>query len=431
MAGFGKLLARNRNYRNLWLGQVVSEIGDHFNTIAVFSLVLQNTNSGFAVSGVMLARAIPMLLAGPLAGVSLDRFDRRKLMLWSDLFRAAIAILFMFAIPADRTWLVYLLSALLMGASPFFTSGRSAILPAIVTQEELHTANTMTQTTQWTTTAIGSFLGGTSAALYGYEAAFFLNALSFLFSAWSVSQLCGEFTTRREVSLQETKVMKPWHEYVEGLRYIRSIPLVFALMMVGVGWAGGGGAAQVLFSLFGERVFHRGAAGIGELWGVAGLGLVVGGFFGHRIMARLSYTAYKRTIAIVYLLHGAAYVLFSLMTSYGWALFFLALSRAAVAVSSVLNMTLLLRHTSDEYRGRVFATLETLVWGVMMLSMTGAGLASDRVETRWIGVGSGLLSSLTAFYWMWANATDRLPEPSISKHTIEEADVEVHGEPTA
>ena len=130
--------------------------------------------------------------------------------------------------------------------------------------------------------------------------------------------------------------MKPWHEYVEGLRYIRSIPLVFALMMVGVGWAGGGGAAQVLFSLFGERVFHRGAAGIGELWGVAGLGLVVGGFFGHRIMARLSYTAYKRTIAIVYLLHGAAYVLFSLMTSYGWALFFLALSRAAVAVSSWL-----------------------------------------------------------------------------------------------
>ena len=431
MAGFGKLLARNRNYRNLWLGQVVSEIGDHFNTIAVFSLVLQNTNSGFAVSGVMLARAIPMLLAGPLAGVSLDRFDRRKLMLASDLFRAAIAILFMLAISADRTWLVYLLSALLMGASPFFTSGRSAILPAIVNQEELHTANTMTQTTQWTTTAIGSFLGGTSAALYGFEAAFFLNALSFLFSAWSVSQLRGEFTARREVSLNETKVMKPWHEYVEGLRYIRSIPLVFALMMVGVGWAGGGGAAQVLFSLFGERVFHRGAAGIGELWGVAGLGLVVGGIVAHRIMPRLSFAAYKRTVAIVYILHGASYVLFSLMTSYGWALFFLALSRAAVAISSVLNMTLLLRHTSDEYRGRVFATLETLVWGVMMLSMTGAGLASDRVDTRWIGVASGVLSSLTAFYWMWANATDRLPEPSTPEHTMEEGDVEVHGEPTA
>ena len=431
MAGFTQLLRQNPNYRNLWFGQVVSEVGDHFNTIAVFSLVLHNTNSGFAVSGVMLARAIPMLLAGPLAGVALDRLDRRKLMLWSDLFRAAISILFMLAIPAGRTWLVYLLSALLMGASPFFTSGRTSILPAIASKQELHTANTMTQTTQWTTTAIGSFLGGASAAAYGYEAAFFLNALSFLFSAWSVSLLNGEFTARREQSLNETKVMKPWNEYVEGLRYIGSIPLVFGLMMVGVGWASGGGAAQVLFSLFGERVFQRGPAGIGELWGVAGLGLVIGGFFAHRIMPRLSFAAYKRTIALAYLLHGGCYVIFSLMTNYGWALFFLSMSRAAVAFSSVMNMTLLLRHVSNEYRGRVFATLETLVWAVMMLSMTGAGLASDRIDTRWIGVASGALSSCTAFYWIWANATDRLPEPSLPPHAVEVEDLEVHGDPAA
>ncbi len=431
MAGFGRLLRHNHNYRNLWMGQVVSEVGDHFNTIAVFSLVLHNTNSGFAVSGVMLARAIPMLLAGPIAGVSLDRFDRRKLMLASDLFRAAIAIFFMLAIPASRTWLVYILSALLMGASPFFTSGRAAILPSIASKDELHTANTMTQTTQWTTTAVGSFLGGASAAAYGYETAFFLNALSFLFSAWSISRLRGHFTVRREVSLNETKVMKPWHEYTQGLRYIRSIPLVFGLMMVGVGWASGGGAAQVLFSLFGERVFHRGPAGIGELWGVAGLGLVFGGFFAHRLMPRLNFAGYKRTITIAYLFHGGCYVIFSLMTHYGWALFFLALSRAAVAFSSVMNMTMLLRHVSDEFRGRVFATLETLVWAVMMLSMTGAGLASDRVDTRWIGVASGVLSSCTAFYWMWANATNRLPEPSLPPHTIEVEDLEVHGEPAA
>jgi MFS family permease len=431
MAGFTQLLRQNPNYRNLWFGQVVSEVGDHFNTIAVFSLVLHNTNSGFAVSGVMLARAIPMLLAGPLAGVALDRLDRRKLMLWSDLFRAAISILFMLAIPTGRTWLVYLLSALLMGASPFFTSGRTSILPAIASKQELHTANTMTQTTQWTTTAVGSFLGGASAAAYGYEAAFFLNAVSFLFSAWSVSLLKGEFTARREHSLNETKVMKPWKEYVEGLRYIASIPLVFGIMMVGVGWASGGGAAQVLFSLFGERVFQRGPAGIGELWGVAGLGLVIGGFCAHRLMPRLSFAAYKRTIALAYLFHGGCYIVFSLMTSYGWALFFLSMSRAAVAFSSVMNMTLLLRHVTDEYRGRVFATLETLVWAVMMLSMTGAGLASDRIDTRWIGVASGALSSCTAFYWIWANATNRLPEPILPPHAIAVEDLEVHGEPAA
>jgi hypothetical protein len=67
----------------------------------------------------------------------------------------------------------------------------------------------------------------------------------------------------------------------------------------------------------------------------------------------------------------------------------------------------------------------------MMLSMTGAGLASDRVDTRWIGVVSGALSSCTAFYWIWANATHRLPEPSLPPHAVEVEDVEVHGEPAA
>ena len=166
MAGFGALLKNNTNYRSTWMGQVVSEVGDHFNTIAVFSLILQQTNSGLAVSGVMLARAIPMLLAGPLAGVSLDRFDRRQIMIASDLVRGVIAMLFVLGIPAGRSWLIYLLSALLMAASPFFTSGRASILPSITTKDELHTANSMTQLTQWTTTAMGSFLGGASAAAF-------------------------------------------------------------------------------------------------------------------------------------------------------------------------------------------------------------------------------------------------------------------------
>ena len=97
---FPGLLQRNRNYRYTWLGQIVSEIGDHFNTIAVFSLVLERTGSGLVVSGIMLARAVPMILAGPIAGVLLDRMDRKQIMLWSDLARAIVAVLFVFAVGA-------------------------------------------------------------------------------------------------------------------------------------------------------------------------------------------------------------------------------------------------------------------------------------------------------------------------------------------
>src|SRR5512133_1903074 len=91
MNAFINLLRHNHNYRNTWIGQVVSEIGDHFNNIAVFSLALANTKSGLVVSGVMLSRAVPAVLAGPLAGVILDRLDRKRVMIASDLIRALVA----------------------------------------------------------------------------------------------------------------------------------------------------------------------------------------------------------------------------------------------------------------------------------------------------------------------------------------------------
>src|SRR6185369_6115895 len=73
------------------------------------------------------------------------------------------------------------------------------------------------------------------------------------------------------------------HEYLDGLRYIRSVPLIVGIGMISVGWAVGGGAAQILFALFGGQVFHRGAAGIGNIWGFAGLGLLIGGAVGHMV----------------------------------------------------------------------------------------------------------------------------------------------------
>lgn len=430
MAGFVQLLRNNRNYRWTWFGQVVSEVGDHFNNIAVFSLALSNTKSGIVVSAVMLSRAVAMLGAGPLAGVVLDRLDRRRVMILSDLTRALIAAAFMFAIPRDSTWLLYPLSALLMFASPFFTSGRQAILPSIATSEELHTANALTQTTQWTSLALGALFAGIAVDQFGYEWAFLLNASSFVFSAFCIWRLRVPSIIRAaHESLTEVDWMRTWRDYRQGLRYMRSIPLLSAIAMIHVGWATGGGAAQILFGLFGEVVFNMGSRGIGTIWGCAGIGLVGGGVFAHWLGPKLSYAAYKRTVTICYVLHGLTYVLFSQMANFAAALVFIALSRATVAVSSVLNMTHLLRHVDNAYRGRVFATLETLTWGVMMLSMTAAGAASEKYGPRTIGAIAGCLSSTTALFWAYADLRGMLPEPAA---VGPEADaVEVHGEPTA
>jgi MFS family permease len=426
---FRQLLRQNRNYRYTWIGQVVSEIGDHFNNIAVFSLAMETTHSGLVVSGVMLSRAVPAVMAGPLAGVILDRFDRKRIMIASDLIRGVVALAFVLTVHHHQTSLLYGLSALLMFASPFFTSGRTSILPTITSREELHTANSLTQTTQWTTMTIGTLVAGLSAASLGYQWAFVLNSLSFFASAACIWQLRGaeSFRAKRE-ALTEEQVVRPWHEYKEGLRYMRSSPLILGIALIGVGWASGGGAAQILFTLFGDQVFNRGPAGIGIVWSAAGVGLLVGGAVGHAMGRRISFRDYKRTIVIGYVIHGGAYVLFSQMRNFAAALFFIALSRAAVAVCSVLNVSQLLRRVPDEFRGRVFSTAESLIWSTMMVSMTAAGIASQYHSPRTIGWVAGVLSSSTALFWGWADWKGKLPEPE--PLSVEPSEVEIHGEPT-
>jgi len=428
---FFSLLRENRNYRYTWIGQVVSEVGDHFNNIAVFSLAVAATKSGLVVSGVMLSRAIPAMLIGPAAGVVLDRLNRKHVMIASDLIRAVVALGFIFTVGRHDTALLYVLSALLMAASPFFTSGRASILPSIASEEELHTANSLTQTTQWTTLSIGTFLGGTSVMAFGYKWAFAGNSLSFLISAFCISRLFlpgrGFQPPRRAIT--EADVVRPWHEYTEGLQYMRGVPLIMGLLMINIGWATGGGAAQILFTVFGEIVFNRGPAGLGLIWGFAGVGLLVGGSLAYALGRRLSFVNYKRTIVFCYVLHGASYILFSQMRSFTWALVFIALSRAGVGISSVLNMSWLLRIIPNEFRGRVFSTMESLQWSVMMLSMLAAGVASEYWNPRTIGAIAGALSSTTAIFWGWAHLTGRLPEPE--RLGVEPEEVEVHGEPAA
>jgi MFS family permease len=366
-----------------------------------------------------------MLLAGRFAGVVLDRMNRKRLMIACDLTRAVIATGFILCIHQKGTWLLYVLSALLMFASPFFTSGRSSILPSIATPAELHTANTMTQTTSWASLTIGAFLGAVGVQS-GYVLAFVFNALSFVASALCISQLRS--TTGFRVIRAEAKQKTGMAEYRDGLRYIRSTPLVFGVAMITIGWASGGGAAQILFSLFGEKVFNAGAMGIGIIWGSAGIGLLIGGSVGYWLGKRLSFAAYKRTIAVAYLLHGGSYVVFSQMPTLAWGCVFIALSRASVAVSSVLNFSQLLHHVEDRFRGRVFATLESLSWSVMMLSMMAAGAATTSFSPRTIGLWSGVISSTTAFGWTFLNWTGRLPEPPTQPVSAEEEE-EIHSEP--
>lgn len=413
MASFTYLLGRNRNYRNLWLGQVVSEIGDHFNSIAVLSMALHLTGSGATVGGAMLARVAPALLAAPLAGVVLDRLDRRRVMIGSDLLRAGFAAAHLLLLVYPQTWLLYLLSGLLTFTAPFFNSGRASILPRLVSRGDLHAANALTQTTGWLTVAAGTMLGGFSTSWLGYKGAFLINAASFLWSAWAIATLRVEGGFRPQRADRPAAARSSgYEEFRQGIRYIRSHPLILGILLLGAGWATGGGAAQILFTLFGESVFGRGPSGTGILWGFAGLGLVAGGLAARKWEGHIDFRLYKHTVTVTFLFHGLFYMLFSIAPGIWQAAAWIFLSRLCVAMNSVMNRTMLLLHVPDSLRGRVFTASEGIVHGVMMISMAAAALAAASYSPRQIGFVAGALSASTAVFWAWANAAGKLPEPA-------------------
>ena len=223
-------------------------------------------------------------------------------------------------------------------------------------------------------------------------------------------------------------MLRPWHEYTEGLRYMRAVPLLWAFALVHIGWASGGGAAQILFTLFGEVVYPFGPAGMGSIWGFAGVGLLVGGGVANWLGDKLDFGGYKKFISDL-LRHSRArlYRIQSVHGPSGSCWCSLRLPRFGMGVAGVLNTTLLLRTVPDAYRGRVFSTIESLVWGVMMLSMAAAGYVSGLWDPRMYRTAAGILSCSTLIIWI-ACRLERTPEGA-GRLGIEREEVEVHGEP--
>src|SRR4030095_12002289 len=139
--GYIELLRNNRAFRQLWLGQVVSQMGDWFNTIALYTIILQLTGSGRDVGLLLVARFLPSFLFGPISGVIADRFSRQRIMIVSDLLRGAGVLGFLFVRRPDQLWIIYVLTVFQLGLSTFFEPAKTAAIPSIVEDPELVAAN--------------------------------------------------------------------------------------------------------------------------------------------------------------------------------------------------------------------------------------------------------------------------------------------------
>lgn len=404
-----QLLQRNRSFRRLWIGQVISELGNWFNFIAALGLVRVVSHAAPEVTTiVLLSRLVPFTLFAPLAGAFVDRWSRRTVMIATDLVRVVIALGFLFVHGPEDLWIAYVCTAALSFFGTFFEAAKNAAVPNITGERDLLAGNALMFSSRFLLMSIGAALGGWTAAHVGYKAAFIINALSFVASAYSV-WLVPEEDTRNEKAVSEeprSLYRGYWSDMREGWSYIVRHAPVATILGINILWATGGGAMNLIADRLGGLVF-AGENGVSPDSAVAafyfagGFGLFIGMLIARRVGA--FFELRKRTVAFIgwtLFIQGIVYALVGVMPSLLWACVLVAISRVLLGAEFAVQETLLMRLVPDYLRGRVSTSdraAEMMIWA---FSTAVAGWSLHWITPRSLTVISGLLSGTAGMLWL-------------------------------
>lgn len=420
MQEYTLLLRRNHNYRYLWLGNVVSLLGDWFNLIAAAELITELSDSGVAISYLFLARFLPLFLFSPLAGVLADRYNRKTLMIVSDVLRSVVVLGFLIVGVTGQVWLFYVLTVAQFALSALFTPARSAVVAMVVDRKELVTANALDSFTWSTMLALGALLGGVVAAVFGAETAFFLDSLTFVLSAWLIGRV------GLQVVRSEGEGQGGWLDFIDGFRYLWARPYLLILSLIKATGSLVWGAVNVLEISFADHVFpltmfplaaalrleDGGTASLGLIYLVSGLGTGLGPLFMRRALgSRPPRLILGSAIGIVLVAIG----IWGLAAAPSFGLFLLATFVRTVGSGTmwVFSAVLLQIVVPDRYRGRVFAFEFAMLTLTQSISTLLAGVLQDSPEwglqpAAMLFSGLGAIFSVIwiSFYgWSRRNAT--------------------------
>ncbi|RMH55508.1 MAG: MFS transporter [Bacteroidetes bacterium] len=385
-AGYRELIRHNVHFRRLWTGNLVSLLGDWFNTIALYTLVSQLTmeegsgGSPIALAAVFIFKMLPWAVASPLAGLIADRFNRRRLMIATDLLRAVVVLGFLGVDTPDELPWLYVLITLQVVIGAFFQPAKSASLPNITTPRELLTANALSSATWSVMLAVGAAAGGLATEWLGPQTVFLLDSATYLVSAWFIYRT--EIPQHTDAPPRGPVVRTALREIWDGWAYLRSEPRVGRIALAKATWAVAGGGMVFMLALLGDRVTPSAlAAGIGLLFMARGIGTGIGPVVARRLFQDAG--RWPLVLGACVAFSGICYAAVGAVPWFPWRegalslLLLIGLIVAAHASSGanwVLSAVLLQQRTPDRFRGRVFATEWLLVMLCNTLSTLVAGL---------------------------------------------------------
>ena len=418
-----QLLRGSRSFRRLWVGQIVSELGNWFSFIAALGLVRAVSDKSPEAAAIMfVAQSGTFSVVALAAGAYADRWSRRTLMIASDLLRAVVALGFLFVRRPEDLWIAYTCVALSAGLSAFFEAAKNAALPNVTGERGMLAGNALMFSWRFLLMAVGAALGGAAAAKFGYQTAFIINAVSFLISAYSVwiiperDMRAHDDTTTSAggddgisvpaLSGQGQERTHVWTDIIEGWKYIAQHRLVGALVGLNILWALGGGASYLVYErlggvVFAEREGYEPDAGVALLYAAVGAGLFIGLIGARRVGASIE----MRGITLGYIgwmviAHGILFALAGVMPTLWLAALMFAFSRIVIGLEFAVQETLLMRLLPDRLRGRVFTTDRAAEIFVMSLATIAAGWSLNFMSPRVLAIVSGALAGLPVALWL-------------------------------
>jgi DHA3 family macrolide efflux protein-like MFS transporter len=386
---------KRRDFSLLWLAQLISTAGSSLTDLAAGIWVYQETGSALAVGLTLMATAVPSLFVGLLAGVYVDRHDRKRIMIATCLIQAVIVAIIALTVEIDSVIGLYALLLLNAGVKQFFDPAHDSLIPEMASDEELSAANAYLSIASFGSTAIGFALAGLLASTVGVTLAFVIDAVTFVVAAGLIA-LMG--TYKMPEPDEDASVAVIVANLKSGMSVLFNTPIIRSLFVVGAFMFVAFGLWNVLLLPFSIRELGATEFEYGLQEGLTSVGFVVGSL----LMARFSRLLPEPAWIVVSLVGmGVTGIAYALSTEIGPAIFFVTLSGLLQPPSSVSRSVLLQRHTPREMRGRVFSAFYVMRDVIFLIGMAGAGLA-DVVDIRLMIIFASVLLFVSAAFTLVA-----------------------------
>ncbi|MDQ0414266.1 MFS transporter [Mesobacillus stamsii] len=387
-------LKTEKGYRKLFLAGVINGIGDRFSQVALLTLILQMTGSGLAVGITMALRMIPFLLFSPISSSLSRKMGRKSVMVITDIARAFIALSFLAINSADDMWIVYTASFFLASGEAIYSPIRKSSIPVLVSAKNLKEVNAWEQVLIGLVLVIGAFSGGIVSYFLGAKAAFLINIASFLGAGWIISTLPK---TGQETMPQFIKTEKR-ESYLDLLPVIATSSFLIMLMLFEMIIPLINGIENVLLSVYAVETFGMQDLGVGILYSILGLGLIIS-----PMLTRLIKTRYLLFVFLCMI--GEGFILSAISQSkFFWvAALLFGITAIFSGIGNTLVDTVAMETIPSKWHGMYFGLTSMISNTFIRISMLLTGTALEWYSPRLVGFFGGMLYIFAGIIFiLWA-----------------------------